>query len=756
MRRGLRKNLVSLGIALMVLVVTLFTATIEYQSNVSQQKRDLEDSLEIVKSNWENIIEARVLGLKGLISYVEINPDLSQEDYEAFAKGLFESQNHIMTNIALLKDTTVTYVYPYNLNRMAVGVDLSLVEDQRDFVRYTKNAEKSILAAPVELIQGGMGIVVRSPLIMEGKYWGQASFVFDYYKALQSTDILELAEENHIQLTFVNPLNGKVKTVWTNYEDPLAAPIIKSIRLYDTSMKLYAMPKAGWNGFSGMFYFIVMVGGLLSLGVFLALRQMITVRDQLQDNQQTIREANGQLRNANDELEATIHQLVASEKGLKEQYQEIKKQEQTIQFMAERDPLTELYNRRKMVEILRDIFQSGDRGALMLLDIDNFKDINDSQGHIFGDRVLRQVAEVLLASTRDNWTVFRLGGDEFVLLFRGEPDLNLIQEKTEEIRRNLTKGTKVEHLMNHITVSIGVVCFPRDGRNMEELMIRADIAMYTAKRDGKNQCQFFREEMIQDFERKIHIERQLRKSLEKQDLYLLYQPVVTADTGELQYFEALLRMGDSMIPPAEFIPVAEDSGLILPVGEWVIRRSVKQLKEWEEAGLDLKPVAINISPRQVREKTFVALLHQELELNRIPPEFIEVEITENVLLEGIEDNIQILEDLMDSGISIALDDFGTGYSSLNYLTYLPVSKIKLDKTMKDRILNSGKRNALKSLIDLTHGLDMEMVAEGIENQDESRILASQGCDFLQGYLFSPPVTAEEAGKMLRNRSVNTM
>lgn len=749
MSRSLKKNLISLGVALLVLAVTFFTAAIEYQSNVSQQKQDLDESLEVVKNKWENVIEARVLGLKGLISYVEINPEFSQEEYEAFARGLYESQDDIVTNIALLKDTTVTYVYPYNMNLLAVGRDLVLEEGQRDFVRYTKNTRKSILDAPVELIQGGVGIVVRSPLIVEGEYWGQASFVFDYYTALRSTGMLELDKENQIQLNFVNPLNGKVKTVWSNQEENMSDPIIKSIRLYDTSMRLYGMPKDGWTGFSPLFYSILIAGFLLTVASFFGLRQLISVRDQLQENQLTIREANDRLQNANDELEATIHQLVASEKGLKEQYLEIKKQEETIQFMAERDPLTELYNRRKMVEVLRDIFQSEDQGAMMLLDIDNFKDINDSQGHIFGDRVLRQVAEVLLASAGDHWIVFRLGGDEFVLLHRGQLDLNLIEQQSEKIRRDLTMGTKVEHLMNHITVSIGVARFPRDGRNMEDLMIRADIAMYTAKRAGKNQCMMFREEMIQDFERKIHIERQLRKNLEEEGLYLLYQPVVTAEGGELRYFEALLRMGDNGISPAEFIPVAEDSGLILPVGEWVIRRVVRQLKEWEEAGLTLKPVAINISPRQVREKTFAKVLHQELESSQIPPSFIEVEITENVLLEGIDENIQVLEDLMESGISIALDDFGTGYSSLNYLTYLPVSKIKLDKTMKDRILVSGKENALKSLIDLTHGLDMEMVAEGIENQEEGRMLASQGCDFLQGYWFSPPIPAEEAGQMLK-------
>ncbi len=748
MSRGLRKNLISLAVALMILAGAMFTASVEYRSNVSQQKQDLEDSLEVVKSNWENIIEARVLGLKGLISYVELHPNFTQQEYEAFAKGLYESQNQIVTNIALLKDTTVTYVYPYNINRLAIGRDLALEEGQRNFIRYTKNTRKSIMDAPVELIQGGVGIVVRSPLMMEGEYWGQVSFVFDYYAALQTTGMLDLDRENRIQLTFINPLNGKLKTVWSNYEEPLTDPVIKSIRLYDTSMKLYGMPKEGWNGLSQLFYFILITGLLLSVASFFALRQLITVKDQLQENQLTIREANERLQNANDELEATIHQLVASEKGLKEQYQEIKKQEETIQFMAERDPLTELYNRRKMVEVLKDIFQSGDSGAMLLLDIDNFKDINDSQGHVFGDRVLREVAEVLLESARDNWSVFRLGGDEFVLLYQGEPDLKLIEEKTEEIRRELIVGTKVEHLMNHITVSIGVVRFPRDGYTMEELMIRADIAMYTAKRAGKNQCQLFREEMIQDFERKIHIERQLRKSLEEQSLYLLYQPVVTAETGEIRYFEALLRMGDNSISPGEFIPVAEESGLILPVGEWVIRRVVQQLKEWEEAGLSLRPVAINISPRQVRGKSFAALLHQELERNQISTEFIEVEITETVLLEGVDENIQVLEDLRNRGISIALDDFGTGYSSLNYLTYLPVSKIKLDKTMKDRVLAFGKERALKSLIDLIHGLDMEIVAEGIESQQESRILASQGCDLLQGYLFSPPVTAEEAAKML--------
>ncbi len=736
MYRNIKKNLTSLIAALTVLAVAFFTAGIEYRSNVDRQKQALADELAVVKNNWEEGIATRVQGLKGLVSYVRLNPHLSQEEYEVFARELLESRNHLLRSLVLMTDTTITHVYPYESNQHLLGTDMGVVATQQEMVLYTKNTGRSVLIAPVELLQGGMGIVVRNPLIVDGRYWGQTAAVFDYYDVLRNTGMLNLARDNQVQVIIARPLSLETETMWTNAQESLdrqdkETPLLVSLQLYDTTMRIYALPKGGWNGFSPLVQGILFSGLALAVAVFFALRHMISVKNQLQENQMVISEANRRLQSTNDELEATIQQLMASEEELKEQYQEIRKQERTIQFMAERDPLTELYNRRKMVEVMEGILDSGAQGAMLLLDIDNFKIINDSQGHVYGDRMLRQVADVLRGMTaKEDWRAFRLGGDEFVLCYQGEVEMPQLEDTIRELCTTLRNSMRVEPMMNHVTVSIGVVRFPLDGTKLDELMIRSDIAMYTAKRSGKDRFQFFREELIQEFEKKIYVERLLRKSLEEGRFYLVYQPVVSAETGELQYFEALLRIKGNVLAPVDFNPVAEDSGLIIPIGEWVIQQAVAQLRTWQEMGLELKPVAINISPNQVRDKSFADCLQRQLEKTRIPPEMIEVEITENVFLEGIEDNIRILRTLRDRGVSIALDDFGTGYSSLNYLTYLPVNKIKLDKIMKDRIVTSGKSNALKSLIELTHGLDMKMVAEGIEQEEEGRLLAAQGCDFL--------------------------
>lgn len=277
--------------------------------------------------------------------------------------------------------------------------------------------------------------------------------------------------------------------------------------------------------------------------------------------------------------------------------------------------------------------------------------------------------------------------------------------------------------------------------------MKVDLAMYSAKRAGKNQYKIFNDEIAMKFEEKVQMEKKLRTALENEDFFLVYQPIISAKTSKVEYFEALIRLKDKennqVILPNNFIPIAESSGIIIPLGKWVILEVINQLNNIIKLGIKPKPIAVNLSPHQVRDKGLYEFLENEIKKKNIDPALIEIEITENVLLENKTANIEILQKIKSLGIKIALDDFGTGFSSLNYLNYLPVDKIKFDKSLKDRIVYHENIKVMSGLIEFVHGFGLSIVAEGVEEKEEFIKLNAEGCDFFQGYLFDKPLEKED-------------
>ena len=447
-----------------------------------------------------------------------------------------------------------------------------------------------------------------------------------------------------------------------------------------------------------------------------------------------------------EELTAAYGQLVAHEKQLQEQYQEIKKDEEHIQFLADHDVLTGLPNRRKFEEDLEALLDSAQTGSVLLFDLDNFKNVNDTLGHVYGDALLRHLAGTLERSLDSAARVYRFGGDEFLVILDGIVEREELAAIITRLLQNVSKTHTVEGRRNNITSSVGVVRYPYDGTSVEQLLIKADIAMYNAKQLGRNRYVLFEASMSASFAEQVHMKHILREAVKNGGFRLLYQPVVDARTGDIAYLEALIRLQDHSLSPTVFVAAAEESDLIQPMGRWVIQEAIGQLVAWRAEGKELKPISINLSPKQFYDVGLVDFLIKELETHQIDRGLIEMEITETVLIDSSAEAVRIIERIRKLGVKVALDDFGTGYLSIKYITHLPVDRIKLDRSMSQGL--PGTLPVIEGLITIAHSLGMAVVAEGIEETEEAHQLVKAQCDYLQGYLFAQPLTDDEIGPML--------
>ena len=422
---------------------------------------------------------------------------------------------------------------------------------------------------------------------------------------------------------------------------------------------------------------------------------------------------------------------------------ELKEKREYINFLANHDPLTELPNRRKFMDKLKDELKIENEGAVLLLDLDNFKDINDTLGHLYGDKVLKKISKKLIELESKKIFVSRFGGDEFLILIRGEAEIEKVNEYINKITEHLEKPINVFNNELHIEFSMGVTLYPQDSTDMNKLITNADTAMYRVKKKGKSHYMYFNQNMTKKLNEKKRIKNILRDAIKSNGFKLKFQPQVNLKTGKADKLEALLRLEKYDISPGKFIPVAEETGLIIDVGRWVTEKTVEEIRDWKDNGYEARTVAINFSGEQLNDDKYVEFLKDTLEKYEIRPEYIEIEITENILIEHKNESLEFLDNLKDLGVKIALDDFGTGYSSLSQLTFLPADYIKLDKILIERFIAGEKLNSIESLIKLIHSLDLKVVAEGIEEFDLFKYLKKNNCDYIQGYLFSRPLAKED-------------
>jgi diguanylate cyclase (GGDEF)-like protein/PAS domain S-box-containing protein len=435
---------------------------------------------------------------------------------------------------------------------------------------------------------------------------------------------------------------------------------------------------------------------------------------------------------------------------------ERKVSEEKIKFMAFYDSLTKLPNKTlfvsKLEEQLEMINNKNVEGAVFFIDLDNFKIINDTMGHTYGDKILIYLAEQFKSVIDIGDTICRVGGDEFIVLNPSITETE-VEAYANKLLALFKQNLKIEDKQMNITASIGAALYPKDGTDSTTILKNADSAMYKAKALGKNRFALYDPQIYLKLERKTTIERILRTAIENDELIINYQPQYYAENKEIFGFEALLRLNNKklgFISPMEFIPIAEECGYITELSLWVLKQACIQSLEWLRMGYNFKSMSINISSVDLQQPDFLEKIIYILKDTGINPQIIELEITETVLMQSLESSICILDKLRDMGIRIALDDFGTGYSSLNYLRKIPINTLKIDKSFIDNISSSKKEESIiENIIEMAHTMDLKVVAEGVEVNDQLLILKDRNCDYIQGYYFSKPLPPNEIEKLFR-------
>lgn len=449
-------------------------------------------------------------------------------------------------------------------------------------------------------------------------------------------------------------------------------------------------------------------------------------------------------------------QIVLHE-GTVEDITDRKLAQQQVSYMAYYDGLTGLPNRLLLQDRLGNALASATRRgscvALLFLDLDRFKIINDSLGHSFGDLLLQQVAARLKNEIRQDDTVARVGGDEFLIVLTSVADADEVQAVATRIVNSLTGEFCIQGRSLSVSCSLGITTFPEHGTDSETLIKNADAAMYCAKEQGSNTICFFTDEMNARVMERLTLEHSLRLAIERDELFLLYQPQNDIASGKIIGLEALLRWQSpdlGLVMPDRFIRIAENSGLMTAIGEWVLRTSCSQVKKWQNEGLPVVPVAVNVSAVQFRQEGFRELIKQVLNETGLDPGYLQLELTESVLLSNADVMFEVLLDLKDMGLKLVIDDFGTGYSSLNYLRQFPVTKLKIDRSfIRDVAVNTDDAAITTAIINMSKGLNLKVLAEGVENIAQLSFLRSQGCDEFQGYYFSRPLQVEDAANILQ-------
>ncbi len=829
------------------LMLTAYVSNIEAGKVMQRQRADISARTSLVRARLESEINSAAHLSLGLVSYVAANPDITDAAFTRVAERILSYGRHVR-NISLAPENVVRHVFPLEGNERVLGLRYMDNPEQRDAVLRMMGSRRFVLAGPMNLVQGGVGLVNRFPIFLPAqngqpeRYWGLASIVLRFDSLLEASGLLREGREVRYAIRGRDGLGAAGELIHGEPDVFDQSPVEMDLTLPDAARwQLAAVPANGWrDGNDDLRVIAIRVAGVLvSLAIsgLLGLGQMqmrrIRARDadlslaagviqssnaslMITDDQDRIVAINpafarltGLEREAilgkvsstvvsapyNPDTHAAFVQRIITEghwtgelddhrangdvypkrlsifpvpspEGSIDHYvhsftdiSERKAAERQIHHLAHHDALTGLPNRLslqvRMEQAMADARRHGTLIGVMMIDMDHFKDINDTLGHHVGDALLVDVAQRLLCCVRLSDVVARLGGDEFVVLVTDMASTLTAAAVADKIVAALSAPYQIDEYRLHSTPSVGIGIFPNDGTSVDTLLRNVDAAMYHAKASGRNNYQFFNESMSVNASERLALHSSLHNAIDLRQFVLHYQPQIEIGSGRLIGVEVLVRWMHperGLVPPNSFIPIAEESDLIIQLGEWILEEACRQLDEWRRKGLQMR-MSVNLSARQLRSKSLLPQIEKALFHYGFEADNLELEITESVAMENPDATLRMLGQLRELGVELAIDDFGTGYSSLSHLKLMPLQRLKIDRSfVKDIESDPDDAAICAATISLAHNLGLSVVAEGVETEAQLAFLRDLGCECVQGYLFSKPLPAAELEDWIARRN----
>ncbi len=853
-----------------VIIALIFGLLLSWQFGNLDVERDRSEAqarvvleLATIRAQLEGVFKASFSATEGVLHLLSYQGKISQEIFDAMA-GQILAEHPTIRSIAIAPDNVVRMVHPLKGNEAVLNFSYVTVPEQWQTVEAARRQRKPFLAGPVNLVQGGRALIIRTPVFLLrerdasglGRYWGGLATVVKL-DALFEAGGLSSPNNLDIAVRGKDAQGAEGAMIYGSAKVFESAPVVMDVEVPGGRWQVAAVPRGGWSRIALITspYFIIgcinsillagIVGMLVKRRELMRARnyELVTEVEERRQAEQALSESEQRFRQmfesspdpawliedgrftscnsvsaialgfnrASDLLGSTVVELSPPEQSNGEdsgaQIQRmmglariqgthrfewtflhktgrtfpaemtlsaisvqgrpslhcvwrdisaLKRTQAELEHMAHYDALTGLPNRLLFMDRLDRAMERAHRYrhqiAVLLLDLDGFKTVNDSLGHPVGDKLLALVAERLRAHVRVEDTVARLGGDEFAIVLSNLADGKDAIEVVRKILDAIEIPFTIDGVASLVTTSIGIAVYPHDGTHRDDLIRNADAAMYGAKESGRNTYRYYQSSMTREAQGRLYLEQALRRALHQGELEVWYQPQVRLGDGACVGVEALVRWRDperGMVSPADFIPMAERTGLIVPLGECVFDLVCQATKTWHQAGLSFGRVSVNVAGAQIVRSDFAATVKRCLERYNLSASDFSIEVTETLLMENMDKAIEVLDQIKGLGLKTAIDDFGTGYSSLAYLKRLPIDTLKIDRAFVQDIPDDTYDQAItRTIIAMGHTLGFKVIAEGVETAEQVSFLCAEGCDEGQGYYFSKPLPAEAFAQWL--------
>lgn len=691
--------------AAMMYAVTLVVAN-ERSQAIELEKRRAFEHLSSMRASIEQRIQANVLVMRALKPEILWQDTPDRERLQNVIDEFLSSDLDI-SHLALAPDLRIRFIYPSAGNEQLIGVDYREVSSQYHEILRAIASQDVLLSRPVDLLQGGKAFIARLPIFQaDGKFWGIASLVINHEHLFNAVEFFD-----HPEYQFLiqrQELNAKTEAIAGDVKVMDGDPMTTQLQVPGDIWQLSVAPRYGdWLPREHDFGWIWLIGSALTAVIVFAFVILIFTQHRLR---------------------RAVH---------------------TISFQARFDPLTELANRQYFQQQLEHKILYAHKHeqcfALVMLDLDHLRDINDALGHDIGDRLLQHVSKRIRKELNEGDLLARVGGDEFALILNDLAGPHEAESLAKALIHSLMNTADIQQNHINITASVGISMFPTDAVESQQLIKCAELAMYSAKSTGSLTVSFFDEQLRRSTEQHIALHHEMINALDQAQFHVEYQPVIATDTGLITRCEALIRWQHperGEISPSEFIPIAEKTGSIIALGEFVMAQVLQDWQAMCKAGFDFT-IAVNRSPREFNDKDVAMNWLAALDASGMPADKLMIEITESMLMRNKERQLFNLNRLRSAGVHLAIDDFGTGYSSLNYLRSYPIDVIKIDRGFLRDVPHNRQQTALvEALLRIAHTLDMAIIAEGVETAAQANFLKNKGCHFQQGFYYGQSMRLE--------------